>query len=173
MSTVQSPARPDRSPALGLHHIGIQTEDLANSVDWYRSFFGCEQQWSLSRFSELTLRRLPGIRTLVELSAAGLRFHLFERPGRTTDPTVSSIGYQHVCISVDRPADLTVLRERWLQLYHSGRYRFPAVEPATDVVADADGVLSFYAYDVNGVEFEFTFVPPPPPAAVPDLQPDA
>ena len=170
MSTVQTDVRldqPSQSSALGLHHIGIQTDDLDNSVDWYRSFFGCEQQWSLSKFSELTLRRLPGIRTLVELTTAGLRFHVFERPGRTADPAVSSVGYQHVCIGVDRPEDLTMLRDRWLRLYRSGRYRFQVAELPTAVVADADGVLSFYAYDVNGLEFEFTFVPRPAPATGP------
>jgi hypothetical protein len=30
---------------------------------------------------------------------------------------------------------------------------------ATDIVVDADGGASFYALDVNGLEFEFTCLP--------------
>ena len=47
-------ARPARSApeasALVLHHVGIQTNDLANSVDWYQSFFGCEPRVDAVRF---------------------------------------------------------------------------------------------------------------------------
>ena len=41
----------------------------------------------------------------------------------------------------------------------SGRYTFALDEQPTDIVVDEDGVRSFYTYDVNGLEFEFTFLP--------------
>ena len=31
--------------------------------------------------------------------------------------------------------------------------------PMLKIVIDGDGVSSFYAYDVNGLEFEFTHIP--------------
>jgi catechol 2,3-dioxygenase-like lactoylglutathione lyase family enzyme len=141
------------------HHIGIQTNDLDNCVSWYEDFLGCRQVWSLETFSELTRRRLPGIRALTELALGDLRLHLFERRGQVPDPTESAVQFQHFCLSVNEPAELEKLRRRWIELYESGRYTFNLTDPPTDVVTDDDGVQSFYAYDVNGLEFEFTFVP--------------
>jgi hypothetical protein len=63
---------------------------------------------------------------------------------------------------VNEPGALRELRRRWIELYESGRYLFTVHEPPTDVVTDDDGVQSFYAFDVNGLEFEFTYVPPGP-----------
>jgi len=142
------------------HHVGVQTTDLANAVAWYRAFFGAEQAWALTTFSELTRSRLPGIRELVELGVGPVRLHLFERPGGAAPaPTVSVTGFQHVCLGVESPDQLVTMRDRWLDLYRSGDYRFALAEEATPVVVDDDGVRSFYAYDVNGLEFEFTYVP--------------
>jgi catechol 2,3-dioxygenase-like lactoylglutathione lyase family enzyme len=146
-------------PEPRFHHVGIQTDDLDNAVAWYQDFLGCRPSWSLDRFSELTRSRLPGIRTLTELVLGDLRLHLFERPGRAADPRQSAIAFQHFCLRMDDPADLVRLRERWIALHASGRYAFAVDEPPTDVVTDADGVQSFYAYDVNGLEFEFTYLP--------------
>lgn len=115
--------------------------------------------WTLDRFSELTLRRLPGIRALSEVAIGDVRIHLFERAGHEFDPTESSVQFQHFCFSVSAPEELDVIRRRWIELYESGRYTFALDEPSTDIVTDEDGVQSFYAYDVNGLEFEFTFVP--------------
>ncbi len=141
------------------HHVGIQTNDFDNCVAWYQDFLGCQREWTLDRFSELTRSRLPGIRILTELSLGDLRLHLFERPGKLADPAESATEFQHFCLCVDAPEDLERLRLRWIELYESGKYEFALDEPPTDVVTDDDGVQSFYAYDVNGLEFEFTYVP--------------
>lgn len=141
------------------HHVGIQTNDLENSVRWYQDFLGCEQAWTLDRFSELTRSRLPGIRVLTEMIVGNVRVHLFERPGRAFDPAESAIQFQHFCYCVGAAEELVTIRRRWLELYESGRYTFALDEQPTDIVIDDDGVQSFYAYDVNGLEFEFTYVP--------------
>jgi len=141
------------------HHIGIQTNDLDNCVSWYEDFLGCRRVWSLDTFSELTRRRLPGIRALTEVALGDVRIHLFERRGRVPDPTESVVQFQHFCLGVSEPEALEKLRQRWIELHESGRYTFTVPEPPTDVVTDDDGVQSFYAYDVNGLEFEFTYLP--------------
>jgi catechol 2,3-dioxygenase-like lactoylglutathione lyase family enzyme len=146
-------------PSPQFHHVGIQTNDLANSVRWYRDFLGCEQAWTLDRFSELTRSRLPGIRVLTEMVVGNVRVHLFERPGRPFDPADSAIQFQHFCYRVDAADELVTIRRRWIELFESGEYSFALDEQPTDIVVDADGVQSFYAYDVNGLEFEFTYVP--------------
>lgn len=167
MPAVQSPDLVAQQPLsesltrqLALHHVAVQTPDLDNSVAWYRDFLGGAPQWTLSTFSDLTRRRLPGITRLTEVTVGGLRFHLFERPGQPVDVASSRVSYQHLCVAVAEPADLTVLRERWIDLRASGRYILAVDEPPTEVVVDADGVMSFYAYDVNGLEFEFSYAPP-------------
>ncbi|RAY12762.1 VOC family protein [Actinomadura craniellae] len=140
--------------------MGIQTADLENCLAWYRDFFGAEPNWSLDRFSELTLSRLPGIRRLVEVEAGGVRFHLFDRDGHTrTLPDGWGTLFQHVCVEVDSPAELHEVRERWIELFRSGRYAFARPDGPTDIVTDAEGVQSLYVLDVNGLEFEFTYIP--------------
>lgn len=135
-----------------IDHIGIQTNDLDNAVRWYRAFLGLEPSWSLDRFSPLTVSRLPGIRRLVEIKGAGVRLHLFERPGLpAVNPAESVTQFQHLCMAVDSAEDLSVLRTKWLALYASGRFQFALQELPTDVVVDDDGVQSFYAYDVHGL----------------------
>ncbi|MEU3186072.1 VOC family protein [Streptomyces sp. NPDC006923] len=143
-----------------LHHIGVQTRDLDNCTAWYEDFFGCVPAWSLDTFSDLTLSRLPGITRLTELMVEDLRFHLFERAGH--DPVLpggNKAQFQHVCLSTGSSAELRAWRERWLRLYESGRYTFAAGDRPTEIVVDADGVESCYLFDVNGLEFEFTYVP--------------
>jgi hypothetical protein len=130
-----------------------------NSVRWYQDFLGCEPAWTLDRFSELTRSRLPGIRALTEMVVGNVRVHLFERPGRVSDPAQSAIQFQHFCYCVNAAEDLLTIRRRWIELYESGRYTFALDEQPTDIVVDDDGIQSFYAYDVNGLEFEFTYVP--------------
>ena len=63
-------------------------------------------------------------------------------------------------MAVEDPEDLVTLRERWIALFESGQFAYAVAEDPTPVVTDADGVRSFYVYDVNGLEFEFTYVPP-------------
>ena len=142
------------------HHVAIQTNDLENCSAWYEEFFGCRRSWSLSKFSELTHSRLPGIRRLMEVAVGDVRMHLFERDGRPApDPAESVTQFQHVCLSVGAAEDLAALRRRWIELFQSGRYSFALTEQPTEVVVDDDGVQSFYAFDVNGLEYEFTYVP--------------
>lgn len=154
----QRPAALQGTPRF--HHVAIQTADLDGSVSWYREFLGCRQAWSLSEFSELTRGRLPGIRRLTELVLGDVRLHLIERDGRpATGPDVSIVEFQHLCLSVEEPADLVTLRRRWFDLFESGRYAFALDDWPTEVVTDGDGVQSFYAFDPNGLELEFTCVP--------------
>jgi catechol 2,3-dioxygenase-like lactoylglutathione lyase family enzyme len=148
------------APALCLHHVAIQTSDLANSVSWYGEFLGFRQAWSLTSFSELTRSRLPGIRRLVELTAGDMRLHLFERAGRPAPAPGDSVSqFQHICVGVDSAEELATLRARWIRLFESGQYSFATADQPTEVVTDADGVQSFYAYDVNGLEFEISYAP--------------
>lgn len=147
-----------------IHHLGVQTDDLRNCLDWYVEFFGAEVKWDLDRFSELTRSRLPGIGKLVEVAVGtGLRFHLFDRSAHSGRvPDSEGFQFQHVCLQVDGPAQLDAVRRRWWRLHDSGRFSFVRDEPPTPVVVDDDGVHSLYLLDVNGLEFEFTYVPDGP-----------
>ena len=145
---------------LRFHHVAVQTNDLENSVSWYEDFLGCRPVWSLTKFSELTRSRLPGIRRLTEILVGDVRLHVFEREGRRApEPLESLTQFQHLCMGVESPDELVRLRERWIELYESGRYSFAFDEQPTEIVVDDDGVQSFYTLDVNGLEFEFTYVP--------------
>lgn len=142
------------------NHIGIQTPDLENCESWYREFFGAERNWSLDTFSDLTRSRLPGIVRLVELAVGGMRFHLFERHGTDgTPPGGNAVQFQHVCLSVSTPEELPQWRDRWLELYRSGRHTFARDEQPTGIVTDEDGVQSMYVLDVDGLEYEFAYIP--------------
>jgi catechol 2,3-dioxygenase-like lactoylglutathione lyase family enzyme len=142
-----------------LHHVGVQTSDIANSIDWYQNFFGCRIAWTLDTFSPLTHSRLPGIVQLAEVVIGDARFHLFERDGTVADQDDSSIQFQHVCLAVDSAEELNSWRSHWISVRGSDRYEFTRDEPPTPIVTDADGTQSFYCFDVNGLEFEFTYAP--------------
>jgi catechol 2,3-dioxygenase-like lactoylglutathione lyase family enzyme len=158
----QSRASAD-SPAVGgpaVHHIAVQTADFDGSVSWYREFFGCQVAWTLREFSELTRSRLPGITELAELTAGQARFHVFAR-GADLDqpPPPGTQQFQHICLTAPSGAALAQWRQRWLDIFGSGRYTFTVPEPATGIVTDDDGVQSFYFRDINGLEYEFSYVP--------------
>lgn len=160
VSTAPAPAPTPAELGIAFHHIGIQTADLDNCLSWYRAFFGATQNWSLDRFSDLTRSRLPGIVRLVEVAVGGLRFHVFERDGEgTRTPPAGGLQFQHVCISVSSREEVEAWQARYAELYRSGDYKFEVPEEATYVDVDKDGVASFYCYDPNGLEFEFTYVP--------------
>ncbi|MEU6083129.1 VOC family protein [Streptomyces sp. NPDC047108] len=143
-----------------IHHVGVQTADLENCLNWYLEFFEAEKKWELDRFSELTLSRLPRIGRLVEVAVGDLRFHLFDRTGYDAGPPQDdAFQFQHVCLRVDTPEDLETVRDRWTELYDSGRFAFARQDGPTDIVVDGDGVSSLYVFDVNGLEYEFTHVP--------------
>ena len=146
----------DQTTVPRFHHIAIQTSDLDNCLGWYQSFFGGRVSWSLNTFSQLTLNRLPGIRRLVELVVGDIRFHIFERPVPGVH-SQSTPQFQHVCVSVDSQIQLTKWRDRWLDLFASGRYEYAVSDGPSQIVVDASGVHSFYVLDVNGLEFEFTY----------------
>ncbi|MFI6505381.1 VOC family protein [Nonomuraea typhae] len=142
---------------LCFHHVGVQTDDLDNCLNWYLDYFDAESSWRLDRFSELTLDRLPGIAELVEVRVGDVRFHLFDRSAHNRQqPPAAGFQFQHVCMAVDTAAELVELRRRWYELYESGKYVFARPDPPSDIVTDADGTQSLYVLDVNGLEFEFT-----------------
>ncbi|HEV7649797.1 MAG TPA: VOC family protein [Actinophytocola sp.] len=144
----------------GVHHVGVQTADLPGSIDWYQSFFGCTVSWTLTRFSALSQRRLPGLTELVELAGGDLRFHLFVRDTPREEPiSATARQFQHLCLAVPSPESLRSWRDRWFDLYDSGRYSFVQAEPATEIDVDSDGMQSFYCLDINGLEFEFSYFP--------------
>jgi catechol 2,3-dioxygenase-like lactoylglutathione lyase family enzyme len=157
--TPQLPSILASRDSLGLHHLAVETADLDNSVAWYTNFFGGTVSWTLDAFSELTRHRLPGIVRLTEVVACPVRFHLFTRDVDYTRPVADVLQFQHVCLVTDSLRSLASWRGRWQRLYASGAYSFACTEPATEIVTDAGQVSSFYAYDVNGLEFEFTHDP--------------
>ncbi|MFE9429208.1 VOC family protein [Kitasatospora sp. NPDC006697] len=142
------------------HHLAVQTADLTNCLAWYRDYFGAEEQWTLDRFSDLTLSRLPGITRLTEVQVGDFRLHLFERTGQDGRlPGGNTAQFQHLCMATGSPQELTRWRDRWVELFDSGAYAFARQDPPTEIVIDEAGVQSFYAYDTNGLEFEFTYLP--------------
>ena len=146
------------------HHVAVQTTDLDNCVAWYRDFFGCRPAWTLSTFSDLTRSRLPGITRLTEMVVGDFRVHIFERdPERAgqdhPDPRGAKTQFQHICMRVGSPEELVRWREHWDDLFESGRYNFTLPDQPTKIARDDDGVNSFYALDVNGLEYEFTYIP--------------
>ncbi|WNE98338.1 VOC family protein [Streptomyces luomodiensis] len=147
-------------PAAQVHHIGVETFDLANSLSWYEDYFDCRRTWIAEELSELTRSRLPHVTRIAEVAVGDLRFHLLERGDRGGPRQAGGPSeFQHVCLSAQTVADLGRWRDRWLELHRSGRYAFTRSDPPTEIVTDAEGVRSFYCFDVNGLEFEFTHVP--------------
>ncbi|MFF7249305.1 VOC family protein [Embleya sp. NPDC008237] len=150
---------PDLESVPVLHHIAVQTDNLDNSISWYEDFFGGRLTWATDIFSDLTVSRLPGVVRMAELAVGAAHFHLFER-GTPADRRAAPDAprFQHVCLSVETPAELRTWRSRWLELSASHRYAFVDPEQPTEIVTDAQGTQSFYCLDVNGLEFEFTCI---------------
>lgn len=142
-----------------LHHVGVQTFDLDNSIAWYRDFFGCRPTWTAEKFSAVTRDRLPGIVRLTEVVVGDFRLHLFERTSPSRGRDDDRVQFQHLCVAVDSAAELARWREKWIELFESGRYRFARPGAPTEIVVDDREVRSFYCFDVNGLEFEFTHLP--------------
>lgn len=143
-----------------IHHVALVTADADNLGAWYHDLFGMRHVWTLVDFSELTMRRLPGIRRIDEWKLGSLRIHLLEVPSaEAASATVKMASYQHICLCLDSVEELIVLRRRWLSLAYSKRFRFFVEANASEVVIDPDGVASFYALDPDGLEWEFTVVP--------------
>ena len=142
-----------------IHHVGVQTADLVNCVSWYREFFGARRNWTLDSFSGLTRSRLPGIVRLVVMAFGSIRFHLFECSGEVTGGDHAEARFQHLCLAVPSPQALQDWRARWLAVHRTGRFTFVVEEFPSEIATDSRGVQSFYAVDVNGLEFEFTWIP--------------
>lgn len=144
-----------------IHHIGVQTTDLPNSIAWYQEFLGCTVAWEMNGgFSALSHRRLPGLSRLVEMVAGDVRLHLFTLDGAADKPHAADVNqFQHVCLRVETAEELRRWRQRWLALYESDRFVFARREPASEIDIDGQGMQSFYAFDVNGLEYEFTYMP--------------
>jgi catechol 2,3-dioxygenase-like lactoylglutathione lyase family enzyme len=155
-----TPARP--APLTGaINHVGVQTMDLANAVHWYQEFLGCTVSWELTDgFSDLSRQRLPGLAHVVEVAVGDIRLHLFARDTGAHQPPAAEVNqFQHLGIAVSSPQELRLWRARWLELYESGRYTFVRPEQASEIDIDGQGMQSFYLYDVNGLEIEFTWLP--------------
>ena len=143
-----------------VHHIGVQTADIDATLDWYSQFFeGGKENWTLDRFSKLTLSRLPGISRLVEFQIDAVRFHFYDREGIDQAPRVPGPEFQHCGLIVASADELPRYRERWFELARNGRFTVPHWSDPSDVVFDGDGVGSLYVEDVNGLEIEFTYIP--------------
>jgi catechol 2,3-dioxygenase-like lactoylglutathione lyase family enzyme len=144
----------------GVHHVAVQTSDPTGSVAWYQAYFGCRVNWNLHSFSPLSRRRLPDMTAVTELSVGAVRFHLMDhQAGEQGPPHVSVDQFQHLCLAASSPRTLRRWRDRWFDLYQSGRFTFAHDEVATEIDTDASGMQSFYFRDVNGLEYEFSYFP--------------
>lgn len=155
------PSVDERSESLPrIDHLGVQTADMEACVQWYKDFFGCTETWTLETFSPLSRQRLPGLSRVVELTTPSLTFHIFTRqPGLHQLSVAEANQFQHVCIRVGSAAELRRWRDRWFALRPAYRDRFALDEPASEIDIDGRGVHSFYARDINGLEYEFTYLP--------------
>ena len=139
---------------LNVDHIALSTTNLENTIAWYQSFLGCALNWEQrGGFSPVTLHRLPDITRLVELQTHELKIHIIEHGPEAASTALRTVN--HIAVRVPELQYLRTLRERWIDLYTSGHYRFERSDMPTDIITDTRGASSFYAYDVNGVEFEF------------------
>lgn len=144
-----------------LHHVAIQTNDFGNCVAWYEEMLGCRVSWTLSEFSSTTRSRLPGIVRLAELEAGDMRFHIFERACGLPPTRPTQTEFQHICLEVSERAELERLRDRWFELFRSGRFSYVEPTPEPTEIETSTRTTSFYALDVNGLEFEFMHEDPP------------
>lgn len=140
-----------------LHHVAIQTRDLRNCAAWYRSFLDLRENWTTSVFSETTLCRLPGIVRLTEVGSDVLRLHIFELADATPGDRSRRGQFQHVCLAVAAATELRRIRQRWIELFESGTYRFSHREHPTEIAVDDTGTENFYCLDVDGLELEFAY----------------
>ncbi len=139
-----------------LDHIAIQTDDYDNTVSWYKEFFSCREAWDRT-WEQLPAgiqKRMPLCTRLVELKVDEVRFHVFDIKEGYALPSERALQYQHFGIVVDTVERLHDLREKWIQLYDSGRFRFKTTDQPTDFIPSPGDMQCFYARDPNGLEFE-------------------
>jgi catechol 2,3-dioxygenase-like lactoylglutathione lyase family enzyme len=143
--------------AASLHHIAAIVRSADRSARWYTEVFGLRVNWTLTAFSDLTLKRLPGLTRIDELVADGIRVHLMEVRDASAGPAdVSAAAFQHACLSVGSPDELAALHARSREAAESGDH---AAAPPSEIIVDADGVASFYLSDPDHLEWEITCVP--------------
>lgn len=145
-------------------HLAIQIPvgSLNNTILWYTDFFDCKQNWSqYSDFQPLTRQRIPGIKSIVELESRLFCFHLFESSEIHEKVLKNHIQNHHLGFSVKTSNEIDQIIEKWNKLYQSQRYLFVQNAYITNKIRDSVGVESAYFTDVNGLEFEITYVPQP------------
>lgn len=143
-------------------HLAVQIphHQLQNTVKWYKDFFDCKENWSQhSSFEPLTKERIPGIKSIVELESIAFRFHIFTRFPLKETIAESYIQNHHVGFSVDQALAIDLIKNKWKSLYDSEAYSFSKIAYITEKMIDSLGVHSIYFTDVNGLEFEVTYVP--------------
>lgn len=147
--------------SLFFDHLAIQVEgsNLENTIKWYVDFFECKRNWQQSsNFQQLTLDRIPGIQTIVELESSYFRFHLFSK-AIISKVVYDNIQYHHIGFAAKSSDILDRLRAKWIRLQESKQYNFSENTYVTEKIIDSLGVESLYFTDVNGLEYELTFIP--------------
>lgn len=143
-------------------HLAVQIphQRLQNTVKWYIDFFGCTKNWEqYTSFEPLTYERIPGIQSIVELECKAFRFHIFGREPLNEIVVNEYIQNHHVGFSVSDPSEIERIEQKWNELYQSQNYVFTQNAYVTEKMTDSLGVDSIYFTDVNGLEFEVTYVP--------------
>jgi catechol-2,3-dioxygenase len=132
-------------------HVGIQVQQLDACIPWYKAVFNGVQNWTLTDFSYLTLRRLPGITVLTEIQSDEIKLHLFER-SELSRPGDRITKFQHVAINVAQETRLAELQ----QIASVVNDRLGLSGEVSEIVWDKNGVGSLYLTDPEGNEFEIT-----------------
>ena len=139
-----------------LDHIAIQTDNFDNTVQWYKDFFSCQATWDRTweQLPQGIQARMPLATQLVELQVDTVRFHIFDIKENYENASTNVLQYQHFGIVVDTREELDFLKDHWIQLYQSGKYQFKCATMPTDIIPSPGGLVCFYAFDPNGLEFE-------------------
>lgn len=143
-------------------HLAIQipSNKIKNTIDWYTEFFNCKHIWTQSTsFAPLTLSRIPGILKIVELESSFFRFHIFTKEVVNNSTVEEYTQYHHLGFSVNSSNELLFLIEKWKKLHISKKFVFVEGAYVTDLLIDAIGIESIYFTDVNGLEYEVTYIP--------------
>lgn len=145
-----------------LDHVGIQTADFENTVQWYKDFYGCEETWSRTaeQLPPAIQRRMPLSTRLVELCKNEVRFHVFDMVTDEVQPARQLVNLEHYCVEVETLEELKELRQRWIDLFNSKKYTFKRDDMPTELIPSSDGMQGFYAHDPNGIELEAFYLPP-------------
>lgn len=142
-------------------HLAIQVcnSRLETTVSWYEDFFACRKVWQQSTdFQDLTLQRLPGLTSIVELTSKNFRFHIFSREIEDIVRD-NHLQFHHLGFSVNTSEEIDDIRDNWLRIHASNKYSYYSKTYVTEKIVDEIGVESIYFTDINGLEYELTYVP--------------